>query len=100
MSIPMQSIPTAVGAFQAHFGAPPGGQDAKAECEKWERLCGELLAERERLRAALEKERLDRIWHEYGPTTLTMEEVYAQVDRETTIEQIIADLKNELEAEK
>jgi hypothetical protein len=32
--------------FQAHFGAPPGSQDAKTECEKWERLCNELLADR------------------------------------------------------
>jgi hypothetical protein len=99
MSSPIQSIPTPVGEFQAHFGAPPGTQDAKADCEKWERLCGELLAERERLRAELEKERLDRFCKDFKPT-LTMEEVYAQVDRETSFEQLIAEFKKELEAEK
>jgi len=85
--------------FQTNYGSPPGSQDAKADCEKWERLCDELLVERARLRAALEKECLDRMWREFKPT-LTMEEVYAQVDRETSLEQIVLDLKNEVEAAK
>jgi hypothetical protein len=92
MSIPIQSNPTPVGAYQAYFGALPDGQDKKAECEKWERLCGELLAERERLRAELEKERLDSLCKNFK-LELTMEEVYAQVDRECSLEQIIADLE-------
>lgn len=58
---------------------PPGTQDPKDDCEKWERLCGELLADRERLRSALERERLDRMWKEFKPA-LTMAEVFAQVD--------------------
>src|ERR1700683_3169347 len=72
---------TAVSIFQAHFGAPPGSQDAKTECEKWERLCDELLAERERLRAELEKARLDKICKDFQPE-LQMEEIYAQVVRD------------------
>ena len=99
MSNPIQTIPTASGAFQAHFGAPPGSQDAKAECEKWQRLCDDLLAERERLRAELEKRRLEEFFKEPIPDR-TMEDVYAQIDREASIDQIIADLKMELEAEK
>src|SRR5438132_229579 len=99
MSSTTPNIPSAVGEFQMHFGAAPGSQDPKAECEKWQCLCDELLAEREQLRTALEKERLDRFWNEFTPT-LTMEQVYAQVDRATTLEQIIADLKKELEPQK
>src|SRR5688572_3912534 len=87
---------TARGIFQAHFGAPPGSQDAKTECEKWQRLCDELLADRERLRAELEKARLDRICKDFKPQ-FTMEEVYSQVDRETTIEQIITELEHAAE---
>ena len=102
----MQTIPTAVGAFQAQFGAPPGSQDAQAECDKWQRLCAELLLERERLRTALAKEQL---LHERAvlrlmcmevQPNLTMEQVYAQVDRESSLDQIIADLKRERETVK
>ena len=99
MSPFIQTIPTAAGEFQAQFGAPPTGHDAKAECEKWQRLCDKLLTEREFLRVELEKERLDRICKEFIPT-LTMDEVYAQIDRETTLEQLIDDLQKELETEK
>ena len=95
MSSPIENNPTAVSVFQAHFGTPPGSQDAKTECEKWEQLCEKLLMERERLRAELEKERVDRMCKDFKPE-LTMEQVYAQVDRETTIEQIIADLEREV----
>jgi hypothetical protein len=53
MSNSTQSLPTPTGAPQAHFGGPPGSSDLAAECKKWENLCGELLAEREKLRAEL-----------------------------------------------
>jgi hypothetical protein len=100
MSISIQSIPTAVGVFQAHFGALPGSQDPKAECEKWERLCGELLAERARLKAELEQLRLDQITREWAQIPVpSWEEMQAQIDRSTTLEQIIADLKAEAEAD-
>ena len=97
MSTLSQAPPTATGIFQAHFGIAPGSQDPKADCEKWQRLCDELLAERERLRAELEKARLDEFCKGFVPT-LTMAEVYAQVDRETTIEQLIADIEREAES--
>ncbi len=101
MSSVNQAIPTAVGVFQSHFGAPPGSQDPKAECEKWERLCGELLAERAKLRAELEQARLEKIFAEWDQEPVpSMEEVYAQVDRTTTLDDIIAEMKKELEADK
>jgi hypothetical protein len=52
MSNPIQNIPTPTGEFQAYFGGPPSS-DLAAECKKWETLCGELLAEREKLRGQL-----------------------------------------------
>lgn len=95
MSATIQPNFTAVAIFQAHFGATPGSQDPKAECEKWAQLCDQLLAERERLRAELEKARLDQFWKEFQP--MSMEEVYAQVDRETTMDQIITELEHAVE---
>lgn len=101
MSNPIQSNGTASSLFQSHFGTPPGGQDAKAECKNWERLCDELLAERVRLKSELEKARLEAIFKEWdAEPKLTMEEIYAQVDRTTSMEQIIADLEKQLEEER
>ena len=97
ISIPMNSTPANV--FQLQFGASPGSQDPKAECERWQQLCGELLAERDRLRAELEKARLDTICKDFAPIP-SMDEVFARIDRETSIDQLIADFKRELEAGK
>ena len=106
MSTDLPTIPTAVGAFQAHFGAPPGSQGARAECENWQWLCAELLLDRERLRTALTKERslhelaVLKLMSAEVPPNLTMQQVYAQVDRETSLDQLIADLKQDREKEK
>ena len=101
MSSFVQANPNPVGEFQSQFGAPPGTQDPKAECEKWQQLCGRLLADRERLRAELEQARLEKIFGEWDQEpVLSMEQVYAQVERTTTLDQIIADLEREVEAEK
>jgi len=106
MSNSIQHPVTPVGEFQAHFGATPGTLDAKAECEKWQRLCAELLAERDRLRAELAKEQaahertvLTMMRDEVDPN-LTMEAIYASIDRETSFEQLIAELRAEVEAGK
>jgi len=96
MSNSIQPGFTASGIFQAQFGAPPGSQDAKTECEKWQRLCDELLADRERLRAEVEKGRLEKFCNDFKPE-FTMEEIYAQVDRETTMTEIIAGLEQAAE---
>jgi len=98
MSISIPSNPTAVAVFQANYGTAPGSQDAKADGEKWERLCNELLVERERLRAELEKARLDEFCKGFT-LDLTMEQVYAHVNRETSLEQIVAELERSAEAE-
>ena len=100
MSSPTQAIPNPVGIYKAHFGTLPGSQDPKAECEKWERLCGELLAERARLKSELEALRLEQITREWAQIPIpSWEEMQTQIDRSTTLEQIIADLKAEAEAE-
>jgi hypothetical protein len=38
--------------FQSMFGSSPNG-DSAVECQKWQRLCETMLAERERLREQL-----------------------------------------------
>ena len=100
MSTLNQAVPSAIGIFQAHFGAAPGSQDPKAECEKWERLCSELLAERAKLRAELEQARLEKIFAEWDQEPVpSMEEVFAQVDRSTTLEQLIQEIERDAEKE-
>lgn len=106
MSTSIQQPATPFGEFQAHFGTAPGTQDAKAECERWQRLCAELLAERDRLRTELAKEQaahertvLAMMRDEVDPN-LTREEIYASIDRETSFEQLIEELRAEVEASK
>ncbi|MBI2807706.1 MAG: hypothetical protein HYX68_22220 [Planctomycetes bacterium] len=99
MSSSMQSTPSPVSVFQAQFGIPPGTQDPRAECAHWERLCAELLAEQQRLRAELDRARLEKIIAEETPVA-SMKEIYAQVDRSTSIQEIIAEMERELEPEK
>ncbi len=94
MSDTMQSPHTPASMFQAHFGAPPGAQDPRADCEKWERLCGELLAERARLREELERARFVEFCKSFQP--LTAEELEAQMAGATPFEETIASLKEEL----
>jgi hypothetical protein len=92
------AVPSPATFFQSHFGAAPGGQDARDDCVKWERLCGELLAERAKLREELLRARFEEFCKSYQP--LTRKELEAMIDRENTIEDIIADLKKELRDEK
>lgn len=92
---------TAVGAYQSQYGTPPGTQDPKSECKRWERLCDDLLAEREKLRAELGKARLEMIFAEWDQEPVpSREEVFANIDRETSFDDLIQLLKAELEAEK
>jgi hypothetical protein len=98
--IPMQTAPTAAGVFQSHFGTLPGSQDAKKECENWQRLCDELLAERAKLRFELEKARLEQIFREWDAEPVpTWEEAQALIDRSTTFEQLIEEIERDAEKE-
>ena len=104
MSNPIQSLPTPTGEFQAHFGGPPGWPDAVAECKKWEKLCADLLAERENLREELSQmERMydacaKSLFHlkckDYTPPEITNEEALAYLNEQPTLDQIIEKLKN------
>lgn len=103
MSIPVQDFSAALAQFQSQFGGPPGGPDPKAECEKWQRLCAELLAERDRLQTELAKERaahertvLTMMRDEVDPS-LTREQIYAGIDRETSLDDILERLRQEVE---
>jgi hypothetical protein len=52
---------------------------------------GQLLAQCERLRSELEEARLNTFCKDHKPQSMEM--VYAHVDRETTLEQIIAEFE-------
>ena len=102
MSNPVQSNPTPIGEFKAHFGGPPGSTDLAADCKKWENLCGELLAEREKLRAEMAK--LSRESETYRKSLIHMlakefkpgfdvELAFAHLNDKSTIEEIIAELE-------
>jgi hypothetical protein len=102
MSTPMPSDPTPIHEFQSHFGTAPGLPDPVAECKKWENLCGELLAERQKLRedlanAETERDRyLKSLYHFVGKDYVcpyTDEEMLACVDREAPLRELIADLQ-------
>lgn len=104
MIAPIPGKPTPAAAFEAHFGTPPGTQDAREDCEKWEKLCAELLQERARLQAELAKVQaqveadakgLCKVLAEVPKFELTMEEAYALVDKETSLDQLIAELEQE-----
>jgi hypothetical protein len=92
--------------FQAHFGAPPGSLDARSECEKWERLCAALLEERARLQAELAAAKAENeanlkalraLLCKDFKFDLTKDEVYAQVDKGMSLEQLVAELEAEAE---
>lgn len=96
---------TPAGEFQAHFGGPPSTSDPAAECKQWEKLCADLLAERQKLREELAQMRWEydacrkTLFHlkckDYTPPpTITNEEALAYVDEKPTIQEFIAELQN------
>jgi hypothetical protein len=100
------TVPTPTGEFQAHFGGPPGSADAVAECKKWEALCAELPAEREKLRAELTetKEVRDayiKAWIKSQCTDdileMTNEEILACVGQEPPLRELIEELASDPE---
>lgn len=106
MSDPVQSLPTPTGEFLAHFGGPPGSADLAADCKKWEKLCGELLAEREKLRDELAKTQAERDGYvkalmraecENYVCPFTKEELFANAVYEPTIPEILAEVEKDQE---
>ncbi len=103
MSNPIHAIATPTGEFQAHFGGPPGTADVAAECKKWEKLCGELLAEREKLRAEMAqmrreydacKKSLFHLAFKDDKFDYDREIAFAHLDDKPTLEELIAELEN------
>lgn len=96
MSNPIQSMPTATGEFQAHFGGSPGSSDLAAECKKWEKLCGELLADRQKLREELDacRRTLLRFHCENYQPDFDAQAALAHIDDEPSLEQLIAELRS------
>jgi hypothetical protein len=106
MADPVQNVPTPIGEYQAHFGGPPGDTDAVAECKKWEKLCGELLVERERLRSELAKTQTERDQYfkalmraecENYTCSATADELLANAIYEPTIPELLAALAKDPE---
>jgi hypothetical protein len=102
MSNPVPMIPTPTGEFQARFGGPPSLSDLAAECRKWEKLCGELLAERERLRAELVhtkkefevcRKSLYYVVFKDDKVVFDPALAFAHIDDKPTLEELIAGLK-------
>jgi hypothetical protein len=102
MSNPIQSMPTPTGEFQAHFGGPPGSSDLVADCKKWEKLCGELLAEREKMRADAAKMRREfdlckkSLYHvvfKDAKNDFDLEVALAHLNDKPTLEELIAQLE-------
>lgn len=61
----------------------------KSDLDERQQFMGHPNHQREQ--TELEKAQLDRFWKEFEPPS--MEEVFAQVDRETTTDQIIMELE-------
>jgi hypothetical protein len=106
MSNILPSAPTATGEFQAQFGSPPGSSDLTAECKKWEKLCGELLADRQKLREELAKLRAERDAYykalmraecENYVCPHSKEELFANAIYEPTIPELLAELEKRQE---
>jgi hypothetical protein len=103
MSNPIQSVPTPMGEFQAHFGGPPGSSDLAAECKKWENLCADLLAQREKLRAELAqmcrefdicKKSLYHLVFKNDAADFDLELALSHIDDKPTLEELIAQLEH------
>jgi hypothetical protein len=88
--------------FQAHFGTPPGLPDPVAECKNWEKLCGDLLAERQKLREDLANAQTERdrymkslsyfVGKDYV-CPYTDEELLSCVDRQPPLRELITELE-------
>ena len=83
---------TAVSIFQAHFGAAPGVKTRRSSAKNGN-VCVTSCSRIANGCAELEKARLDNFCKDFKPE-FSREEIYAQVDRETTIEQVISDLEH------
>lgn len=103
MAEPIQSTPTPTSEFQSQFGVPPGSSDIAAECKKWENLCGELLAEREQLRADLAKveresasyrKSLIHLMRKNFNDDFDVDLAFAHIDDKPTLEELIAELEH------
>jgi hypothetical protein len=101
MSSPTDSIPTPVTEFQSSIGMPPGGTDARAECKQWERVCGELIAQREQLRTELvrvqaERDAYFKAWWKLECSTYqspyTKDELFSFLDQKPTVQEVIDEL--------
>lgn len=110
MSNTNQSVAIPISETPVPVGGLPGSRTADVEGQRWEKLCGELLAEREMLRdelANLKSERdqyLKSLYHyirkDAPPLTFTKEEVFAAIQNEQSFGDLVAELQKQYGQEK
>ncbi|MBI2807580.1 MAG: hypothetical protein HYX68_21575 [Planctomycetes bacterium] len=79
--------------------------DLDAQCRQWQSRCAELTSERDRLRADLAKSQAEReaylhavyacLRKDYSAPTFTRDEVFAAIEHEPSLRDLIAELKRE-----
>jgi hypothetical protein len=106
MSNPIPTITSPTGEFQAHFGGPPGSSDLVAACNKWEKLCTDLLAQRQKLREELSKTQAERDGYQKALmraecenyiSPYTKEQLFANAIYEPAIPELLGEIEAELE---
>ncbi len=105
MSNPVESSRAWEHEFQARFGTLPGATPHPGERAQLVEMCQELLAERERLRADLERVQAERDQYlkslagymakECPRFDLDQETLFAQVVQEPTLRELIDELERE-----
>ena len=101
----MQNLPSWLPSeFEGRFQSTSGSGAVKKELARWQELCRELLAERERMRAELAQVREERdqyIQRVYylirEDVPFTREEVFASLGKSPSIEDWIKKFRGELE---
>jgi hypothetical protein len=103
MSSPVESSHAWEHEFQARFGTLPGATPNPGEREQLVQMCKDLLAQRERLRADLQRVQAERdqylkslagyLAKECPRFDLDQEALFAQVVQEPTLRELIDDLE-------
>ena|ERR1700722_18851963 len=99
MSDVMQPNPNVASEIPIPVQMPLDEPALKAARERREQWFARMFAEGQ-LRSAEERARVEQIIAEWeAEPVLSMEEIYAQIDRTTSLEEIIAAMREEAEAE-
>jgi hypothetical protein len=95
-SMSIANLPDALAAeFEARFQKAPGSQPSEVEVQRWQQLCTELMAERERLRADFAKVKAERDQYLRGLYALTAEDIpFTREEVFASLEDLIKELES------